>query len=98
MDADSNLQENGIFKMQHNPNPCEVTSSGPGLCWVQGNNVCVCVLGRRNSGSEWREQGRKIRRVLLNLSVAVIVNLIIEYMQKEAANHTKTCEEKQWKG
>lgn len=50
MDANSNLQENGIFKMQHNPNPGEVTSSGPGLCWVQGNNVCVCVLGRRNSG------------------------------------------------
>ena len=45
MDADSNLQENGIFKMQHNPNPGEVTSSGPGLCWVQGNNVCVCWGG-----------------------------------------------------
>ena len=57
--------------------------------------MCVCVLGRRNSGSEWKEQGRKIERALLNLSVAVIVNLIIEYMHKEAANHTKTCEEKQ---
>ena len=61
--------------------------------------VCVCVLGRINSGiTEWKEQGRKIERALLNLSVAVIVNLIIEYMQKEAANHTKTCEEKQGKG
>ena len=42
MDANSNLQKNGMFKTQHNPNPGEVTSSGPGLCWVQGNSVCVC--------------------------------------------------------
>lgn len=40
-------------------------------------------------------KGRKIKRALLNPSVAVIVNLVIEYMQKEAANHTRTCEEKQ---
>lgn len=40
-------------------------------------------------------KGRKIKRALLNPSMAVIVNLVIEYMQKEAANHTRTCEEKQ---
>ena len=40
-------------------------------------------------------KGRKSKRALLNPSVAVIVNLVIEFMQKEAANHTRTCEEKQ---
>lgn len=97
MDADSNLQENGMFKTQCNPSPGEVTSSGPGLCWVQGSNVCVCWGGGTVAVSG-ENKGRKIGRALLNLSVAVIVNLVIEYMQKEAANHTKTCEEKQWKG
>lgn len=55
----------------------------------------MCVLGGETVAVSGENKGRKSKRALLNPSVAVIVNLVIEFMQKEAANHTRTCEEKQ---
>lgn len=61
----------------------QVTSSGPRLCWVQ-EKQCVCVLGRRNSGSEWREQRQKDRRKSSTKSkCGCHYDIVIEYMQRK---------------